>query len=64
MIGLLLTRKQGESIALGDDVFIRVESVRQGRVKLRIVGPEDVHIYRPEIHPPSQRKLEKLGLDG
>lgn len=47
---LILTRKIGESIAIGDDIQIHVVDIRGGQVKLGIMAPKDVEIYREEIY--------------
>jgi carbon storage regulator len=47
---LILTRKLGETIRVGDDVTIRVLEVRGGQVRLGIEAPEDVRIYREEVY--------------
>jgi carbon storage regulator len=47
---LILTRKLGEIIRVGDDVTIRVLEVRGGQVRLGIEAPEDVRIYREEVY--------------
>lgn len=47
---LILTRKLGEIIRVGDDVTIRVLEVRGGQVRLGIEAPDDVRIYREEVY--------------
>ncbi len=47
---LLLTRKQGESIRIADDIEVRVLEVRKGQVKIGIEGPRHVSIHREEIY--------------
>lgn len=46
---LVLSRKIGEGIWIGDDVQITVLSVERGRVKLGIEAPSDIHIQRKEL---------------
>lgn len=46
---LVLTRKIGEVIQIGDHVTVEVLEVRGGRVKLGIVAPDDVRVNRQEI---------------
>jgi carbon storage regulator len=46
---LVLSRKQGESIRINDNVTITVVSVGQGRVKLSIDAPRDVLVLREEL---------------
>ena len=47
---LILTRKQNESVIIDDDIKVTVISDRHGQVKLGIEAPEDVEIWREEIH--------------
>lgn len=46
---LVLTRKKGESIIIGDNVEITVAEVEEGRVKLGITAPKDVKVLRKEV---------------
>jgi carbon storage regulator len=47
---LVLTRKIGTEIVIGDDVRIKVLDIRGENVRLGIVAPEDVVVDRQEIH--------------
>lgn len=47
---LLLTRKQGESIRIADEIEVRVLEIRKGQVKLGIDGPRDVPVHRQEVY--------------
>lgn len=47
---LILTRKAGESLHLGDDIKITVFSVQGKQVKLGISVPEDMMVYREEVY--------------
>jgi carbon storage regulator len=46
---LILKRKSGEGIAIGDDILITVLSVQGKQVKLGVSAPERVSVYREEI---------------
>ena len=46
---LILQRKAGESLVIGEDITIRVVSVDGTRVRLAIAAPEDVPILRSEL---------------
>ena len=46
---LILQRKAGESLLIGEDITIRVVSVDGTRVRLAIAAPEDVAILRSEL---------------
>ncbi len=47
---LTLTRKVGESIRIGDDIEIAVKEIRRNQVRIGIVAPRDVAIYRQEVY--------------
>ncbi|NBI12304.1 carbon storage regulator CsrA [[Haemophilus] felis] len=47
---LILTRKAGESLLIGDDISITVLSVRGNQVKIGINAPKDVSVHREEIY--------------
>lgn len=46
---LVLSRKIGEVICIGDEIEVVVLSVKGGRVKLGFAGPRDVTIRRGEL---------------
>ena len=46
---LILQRKAGESLLIGEDITVRVVSVDGTRVRLAISAPEDVSILRTEL---------------
>jgi carbon storage regulator len=47
---LILTRKAGESIKIGDDVTIEVLSVSGSSVKIGINAPKSINILRKELY--------------
>ncbi|WP_303820130.1 carbon storage regulator CsrA [Actinobacillus minor] len=47
---LILTRKTGESLFVGDDVEITVLSVRGNQVKLGVNAPKEISVHRQEIY--------------
>ena len=47
---LILTRKEGESLRLGDDITVTVVSVKGGNVRLGIEAPRDVAVHREEVY--------------
>jgi carbon storage regulator CsrA len=44
--GLVLTRKVGQAIQIGADITIRVAEIRRGQIRLRIIAPPELVIYR------------------
>ena len=47
---LILSRKVGERIVIGPNIFVTVLEVRGDRVKLGFVAPGEVPIHREEVH--------------
>jgi len=45
---LVLTRRKGESIAIGDDIQIQVLSVKGGQVRIGVNAPREVAVNREE----------------
>lgn len=46
---LILTRKPGESIRIGDDIVIYVKSISGKTVRLGITAPQSIPVYREEL---------------
>ena len=46
---LVLTRKKGESIQIGEDVAVRILSIQGNRVRLGIEAPASVDVRRGEL---------------
>lgn len=47
---LVLTRKKGETIIIGDDIEITVLDIKGEQVRVGIKAPKDVSILRNEIY--------------
>lgn len=47
---LILTRRIGESLIIGDDVNITVLGIKGNQVRLGINAPKDVSVHREEIY--------------
>jgi carbon storage regulator len=61
---LILTRKQSETIQIGDNVTIRVIKTSEGRVRLGIEAPADVRILRGELAEKEDQSAEGTILGG
>jgi carbon storage regulator len=46
---LILTRRTGERVVIGDDVLVTVMGISGSTVRLGIAAPDGVSIYREEI---------------
>ncbi len=58
---LILTRRIGETLMVGDDVTITVLGVKGNQVRIGVNAPKDVAVHREEIYQRIQK--EKLGED-
>jgi len=47
---LILTRKAGEMIAIGDDIKIYIQEIRGNQVKIGIKAPPEVTVHREEVY--------------
>ena len=46
---LVLTRKQGQSITIGDDVKVKILDIGSNFIKIGIDAPREVPVYREEL---------------
>lgn len=47
---LVLTRKEDESIMIGEDIEVKVLDIKDNQVKLGIVAPRAVPVHRREVY--------------
>jgi len=47
---LILTRRVGESVIIGDDIEVTVLGVKGNQVRLGVKAPREVTVHREEIH--------------
>jgi carbon storage regulator len=47
---LILTRKLGERLAIGDDICITLLEIKGSQVKLGIEAPRSVEVHRQEVY--------------
>jgi carbon storage regulator len=47
---LVLTRKSGEKIIIGDDIVVSVLDVTGSQVRIGIEAPREIAVHRSEIH--------------
>ncbi len=56
---LILTRRVGESLMIGDDVNVTVLGIRGNQVRIGVNAPKEVAVHREEIYDRIQQ--EKTG---
>lgn len=56
---LVLTRKSDQTIAIGDQIKIKILEIGNGFVKIGIDAPRDMTIYREEVYD----KLKQLNIE-
>lgn len=53
---LILTRKPGESIVIGDDIVVKVVETGKNNIRLGIEAPRDVTVLRQEVFESIQKE--------
>lgn len=52
---LALTRRVAESVVIGDEIVVRILSVKGAQVRLGIEAPKSVEVHRAEDHAERKR---------
>jgi carbon storage regulator len=61
---LILTRRVGETVMIGDDVTITVLGVKGNQVRVGINAPKHVAVHREEIYERIKREQQGGGSEG
>ncbi len=56
---LVLTRKPGEGLLIGDDISVKIIEVKGGGIRIGITAPREMKIYRQEVY--DRIKEENIG---
>ncbi len=63
---LILTRRVGETLMIGDDVTVTVLGVKGNQVRIGVNAPKDVSVHREEIYEriKKEQQLQQQGAAG
>jgi carbon storage regulator len=59
---LILTRRVGETVMIGDDVTVTVLGVKGNQVRIGVNAPRDVAVHREEIFERIKREEQEGGV--
>lgn len=61
---LILTRRVGETLMVGDDVTVTVLGVKGNQVRIGVNAPKDVSVHREEIYQRIQKEKQDAKQSG
>lgn len=64
---LILTRRVGETVVIGEDIVVTVLSIKGNQVRIGVQAPKDVAVHREELlkrqRPAAEAATAKVGAD-
>jgi carbon storage regulator len=57
---LILSRKLGQSIRIGDKISVSIEEIRGKQIKIGVFAPDDISVHREEIFQDMLSKGEQF----
>lgn len=57
---LIITRRVGETLMIGDDVTVTVLGLKNNQVRLGVNAPDDVAVHREEVYQRIKQKIPQI----
>jgi carbon storage regulator len=59
---LVLTRRNGESLKIGDEVTVTVVDIKGSQVRIAIDAPREIQVHREEVYDQIQIEKNDQGM--
>ncbi len=60
---LILTRRQDESLRIGDEVTVKILSIRGNHVRIGVAAPRSIPVHRQEVYERMRQELAAQAHD-